>query len=514
MSGLNSRPAVVHAAQMRMLLAALLVVVSLQPARAVPLKTVRVAQLLSLPLYVTSPPGDFQRLFIVEKAGRIKILKNGVVLTRPFLDIVSQVNSVGQEQGLLGLAFPPDFATSGFFYVYYTAGSGAGFSAFRRFHVSSDADSADASTLHRILDVTQPSTGHKGGNIAFGPDGFFWIGLGDGGGGGAPAQDGSSLLGKLLRIDVTHDDFPADSTRNYAIPSDNPFVSDPLVRDEIWAMGLRNPYRWSFDRTTGDLVIADVGEFEWEELDFQPASSNGGENYGWSIMEGNHCFNPPVDCDDGDPVLTYPIHEYGHLPPDPCWSITGGYVYRGQAMPALRGTYFFGDFCLAKIWSAHVFDGGIADLADRTAELDPPNANINNVAAIGEDAAGELYIVELGTTTGEVFKIVPDSSAVAAPIPSPPHAKAIELGAGRPNPSRESAMFALHIGRAGHLLVRVLDARGRVVRQLDEGWREPHSTTIAWDGRDERGVPLSAGVYFLEARLDGDALVRRHVLIR
>ena len=494
--------------------AAFLALIPLQPAHAVPLKTVRVAQLLSSPVYVTSAPGDFQRLFIVEQAGRIKILRNGVVVNRPFLDINTEVNSVGQEQGLLGLAFPSDFATSGFFYVYYTAGSGAGYSAFRRFHVSSDPDSADPSISYRILDVTQPQTNHNGGHIAFGPDGFLWIGLGDGGSGGPPAQDGNSFLGKMLRIDVNADDFPADSTRNYAIPADNPFVNDPLVRGEIWALGLRNPYRWSFDPATGDLVIADVGQFLWEELDFQPASSNGGQNYGWPLTEGNHCYNPPMNCDDGDPILTYPIHEYAHGPPGPCWSVTGGYVYRGKAMPALRGTYFFGDFCLAKIWSAHVFEGGIADLADRTAELDPSDSNINNVAAFGEDAAGELYIVERGITTGEIFKIVPDSSAVTAPVPAPPNAKALELSEGHPNPSRESATFALRIGRSGHLLVRVLDARGRIVRQLEEGWREPHSTMIPWDARDERGVSLPAGVYFVEARLDGEMSSRRHVLVR
>jgi glucose/arabinose dehydrogenase len=501
---------------MKSVLAVLLTAAAIVTAsvHAVPLKTVRVAQLLNFPIYATSPPGDVQRLFIVEQAGKIKILKNGTLLTRPFLDIVSQVNSGEPEQGLLGLAFPPDYATSGYFYVYFTAWTGPWFSAFRRFKVSSIPDSADASTIHRILDVTQPQTNHNGGHIAFGPDGFLWIGLGDGGAGGGPAQDGNSLLGKMLRIDVNADDFPADTTRNYAIPDDNPFVGDPLVRDEIWAMGLRNPYRWSFDRLTEDLIIGDVGQLSWEELDFQPASSNGGENYGWPLMEGNHCFNPPENCDDGNPVLTYPIHEYGHIPPAPCWSITGGYVYRGQAMPALQGTYFFADYCLAKIWTAHVFDGGIADTTDRTLELDPPDANISNVAAFAEDAAGELYIVERASITGEVFKIVPNPAAVDAPTLTPTISNAIELGAGHPNPTRERVLFALHTGRAGQLLVRVLDARGRVVRNLDHGWREPHSTMITWDTRDEHGVRLPPGVYFLEARLDDQRIARPQVIIR
>jgi glucose/arabinose dehydrogenase len=476
-------------------------------ASAVPLTTVRVAANLAFPVYVTSPPGD-PRLFIVEQAGRIKILENGSVLSRPFLDIASQVNSVGQEQGLLGLAFDPAYAASRFFFVYFCADSGAGKTVVRRFRVTSDPDSADASSSHPILEIAQPASNHNGGHIDFGPDGFLYVGLGDGGGGGGPAQDGSSLLGKLLRIDVSSDDFPADPARNYSIPAGNPFVNDPDVRDEIWAMGMRNPYRWSFDRATDDLVIADVGHHAWEELDFQPASSEGGENYGWPLMEGFHCFDPPKNCDNG--TLTHPVHEYAHDPPGPCWSITGGYVYRGNVMPALRGTYFFGDFCLAKIWSCRVFQGGIADLADRTLELDPPNTNINNVAGFGEDAQGEIYIVERGTISGEVFKIVPHPSAVHAPLIVRP--LSFEFGRGRPNPSRGSAIFDLNLPRPSPVSIFIFDAQGRLLQRRKER-RAAGPWTFEWNGKDARGDPLPAGVYFLRADVFGERITQRHVLM-
>ncbi|MCA9753242.1 MAG: PQQ-dependent sugar dehydrogenase, partial [Gemmatimonadetes bacterium] len=257
-------------------------------------ESARVAAGLSRPVFATAPAGDPDRLFIIEKVGRIRILKNGVLLPSPFLDISSRVLSSGNEQGLLGLAFDPDYDTNGYFYTYYIAGTGAGNSVIRRYTVTSNPDVADPNTEYKIFRYPQAFTNHNGGTIEFGPDGYLYLGLGDGGSANDPgnrAQNGLELLGKMLRVDVTMDDFPADTLQNYAIPPSNPFVGDPNFRDEIWSYGVRNPYRWSFDPSTGDLWMADVGQNCYEEVNFQPGTSVGGENWGWRIMEGTHCFN-------------------------------------------------------------------------------------------------------------------------------------------------------------------------------------------------------------------------------
>ncbi|MDP3940242.1 MAG: PQQ-dependent sugar dehydrogenase [Deltaproteobacteria bacterium] len=360
-----------------------------------PLATELATAALSGDIFATAPPGDTERLFIVEYVtARIRILKNGVLLTPPFIDINPLVINTADERGLLGLAFHPDYATNGFFYVYYI--DNAGDSIVSRYTVSANPDVADDTTAQIILTVDQPFglTNHKGGTLAFGPnDGYLYIALGDGGNSLA-AQDDSTLLGKMLRIDV-------DGGTPYAIPPTNPFVGpgDPL--DEIWAKGFRNPFRWSFDRETGDIYIGDVGQNTLEEIDFQDAASTGGENYGWRFKEGTACFNPPTGCDPGG--LTDPIHEYVH-PGGRC-AVTGGAVYRGCAVPELQGTYFFADFCTAEIWSFRYDGATLTDFTDRTTELDPPGAlSIASPVAFGEDGLGELYVVALN---GEIYKIVP-----------------------------------------------------------------------------------------------------------
>jgi glucose/arabinose dehydrogenase len=281
---------------------------------------------------------DSHRLFLVEKAGRIFIIKNGLTLNTPFLDIRSVVMS-GGERGLLSLEFSPDYDSSGLFYVWYTQDGGD--TVLSRFTVSSDADIADASSEEQLLTVAQPDSNHNGGRLRFGPDGMLYLGIGDGGGSNDPdelAQDGSTLLGKLIRIDVD----PVHVT--YAIPADNPFLSNAGFLNEIWALGLRNPWRISFDTLTGDLFIADVGQSSLEEVNFQLSDSPGGENYGWDIMEGTECASG--GCDQTG--LTLPVSEYSHA--DGC-SITGGEVYRGFAYPNLYGTYLYADYCSGKIWS-------------------------------------------------------------------------------------------------------------------------------------------------------------------
>jgi glucose/arabinose dehydrogenase len=330
------------------------------------------------------------RLFVVEKAGRIRVLQDGALLPAPLLDITGRVGSEQSEQGLLGLAFHPAFATNGLFYVNYTDRQGD--TVVSRFSMAegwgpSSPPVADPASEAPLLTLDQPAGNHNGGHLAFGPDGYLYIGTGDGGGAGdryGNGQNGATLLGAMLRIDV-------DGGEPYAIPADNPFVGDPGVRDEIWALGLRNPWRYSFDRATGDLYIADVGQNAYEEVHLEPAGDAGGRNYGWPIMEANHCYPADQECDRSG--LTLPLLEYGRS--QGC-SVTGGYVYRGQSFPGLQGVYLFGDFCTGRIWGvdARADESQVVELAQIDAQ----------VSSFGEDERGEIYLLDLGR--GELFKLL------------------------------------------------------------------------------------------------------------
>jgi glucose/arabinose dehydrogenase len=369
------------------LAAALLAAASL--ASAAPVNLRPVVEGLDRPVVVAHAGDGSGRLFIAQQGGEILVFDGTRLLPVPFLDLSSSVSS-GSEQGLLGLAFHPNYETNGLFYVNLT--DAAGDTQILRFTVSADANVADPGSVVPLLSVDQPFANHNGGQLVFGPDGKLWIGLGDGGSAGDPgnrAQSGSTLLGKILRIDV-------DQGVPYGIPLDNPFVADPAVRDEIWALGLRNPWRFSFDRLTGDLFIADVGQNAWEEVSFEPVTSGGGRNYGWRRMEGAHCFNPASNCDDGSLVL--PILEYSH---SLGCSITGGYRYRGAEMPERFGTYFFGDFCSGRIW------GGIENVETGTWTSTELLDSDVLISTFGEDEQGELYVADLGGTLyrmhGETF---------------------------------------------------------------------------------------------------------------
>ena len=283
------------------------------------------------------------------------------------------------------------------------------------------------------MDQTAPN--HNGGHLEFGPDNMLYIGLGDGGGTGDPqnqAQNDQLLLGKMLRLDVS-------GPTGYAIPADNPFIGQP-PRDEIWAKGLRNPWCFSFDQTTGDLYIADVGQSFEEEIDVQPASSIGGENYGWRLMEGNDCYNPPTNCNDGS--LTLPVHTYSHGGSPFRCSISGGYVYRGTALPSLAGQYFFADYCSNQIWSLTWTEtGGLGVVTDHTAELTPPGGYFS-VASFGQDGLGELYILDMDR--GRVYRIV-GAASDAADIPQPQPI----LAQNTPNPFNPRTEIAFTVPRAG-----------------------------------------------------------------
>lgn len=371
---------------------------------------------LERPVYITHAGDGSGRLFIIEQAGRIRIFQDGSLLPTPFLDITSRVRSPsssgGNEEGLLGLAFPPGYTDKEYFYVYYTNQDGN--NQVSRFHLQSgQTGTADPASEELILLLNHPSrSNHNGGQIVFGPDGYLYIGVGDGGGAGDPngnAQNLGSLLGKILRIDVEAaarapsiglpcgEGMSAPSTASasgepYQIPPDNPFASTAGAQPEIWAFGLRNPWRFSFDRVTYDLYIGDVGQNLIEEIDFQPAASKGGENYGWNTLEGTQCYQPSSGCVPPAGHVA-PVAEYAH---EAGCSVTGGLMYRGAAFPELHGIYFYADFCSGRIWGLRN-DGGW-----QSQELLPSDRGISS---FGDDEAGNIYLADM--YSGEVLRLEP-----------------------------------------------------------------------------------------------------------
>ena len=338
---------------------------------------VQVSDGFSQPLLLTHAGDGSGQLFVVEQGGKIWVLENGVMLPEPFLDIESQVGSEGNEQGLLGLVFHPDYEQNGIFYVDYTDLSGD--TVVSRFQISSDPNLADAGSEQIILQVDQPHANHNGGNIVFGPDGYFYIGLGDGGTQGDPNGNGQSLetlLGKILRIDV-------NVGSPYAIPADNPFTNGGGP-GEVWAYGFRNPWRFNFDGATGDVYIGDVGQNQWEEIDFLPSGALGGSNFGWNYFEGTHAYegSPPEEAS-----LIPPVAEYEHGG-SRC-SVTGGYVYRGAALPAWQGVYIYADYCSGEIF-------GLVQHADGSWENQILYDTSFLITSFGADEAGELYVIDRG----------------------------------------------------------------------------------------------------------------------
>ncbi len=346
-----------------------------------------VAEGLASPLFAGSAGDGSGRLFVVEQGGRVRVIRDGRLLAEPFLDLTDRVAS-GGERGLLGLAFAPTFAVDGRLYVDYTDLAGNTVVSELR-AADPAADRVDAGSERVLLHIDQPFPNHNGGALATGPDGLLWIATGDGGSGGDPLDNGQSLdtlLGKLLRIDPR----PAGGAP-YGIPADNPFAGRPGARGEIWAYGLRNPWRFSFDRATGDLWIGDVGQGRFEEVDRWPAGSPAGPDFGWRLMEAGACFEPAQGCDRAG--LVAPVAEYGH---DLGCAITGGYVYRGAAIAGLAGTYLYADFCSGTIWGL-----------DAAEEHPAPRVLLESglaVASFGEDEAGELSVVDLAG--GRVFRVV------------------------------------------------------------------------------------------------------------
>lgn len=358
------------------------------------------------PVFVTHAGDDSDRLFVVEQEGTVRIIQNGELLDTPFIDVSDRTEASG-ERGLFTIAFSPNYANNGEFYLNYTDENGD--TVVARYTVGANPNQGNVASEEIILTVNQDFSNHNGGQLAFGPDGYLYIGMGDGGSGGDPnnrAQTANTLLGKMLRIDV---EVEPSTNANYAIPSNNPFLidADPLsiIRDEIWAFGLRNPWRFSFDRTTGDLYIADVGQGEREEVNFQPANSTGGENYGWSVFEGSASFNESREIRFG--TLTDPVAEYDR---DTGRSITGGYVYRGDTPSDLTGTYLYGDFVTGVILGAKNIDGQW-----QTTELLDTS---HQISTFGEDQDGNLYVADYDD--GVIYSIIPPVLAGTPPMEPDP----------------------------------------------------------------------------------------------
>jgi len=360
------------------------------PVSGIPALTARlVASGLRNPLDLQAAPGDRERLYVVEQGGRIRVILGGQLQATPFLDVSGRISS-GGERGLLGLAFHPQFATNRRFFVNYTNPRGDTHVAEFR---ASSADAADPASERVLLTETQPFANHNGGGLAFDNSGRLLIALGDGGSGGDPLGNGQkldTLLGKILRIDV-------DAGTPYAVPADNPFRGTPGAAPEIWAYGLRNPFRIAVDRPSGDLYVGDVGQNRIEEIDVGLASRRGGENYGWNVTEGSQCYSPSSGCNRTG--FTPPVYEYTHS--EGC-SVTGGAVYRGCRMPDLAGTYFFGDYCTGLVRSFRLASGQATDVRNWAAGL----RGVNSPASFGLDAEGEVYVVDYD---GEVYRLEPAS---------------------------------------------------------------------------------------------------------
>ncbi|MFL5758196.1 MAG: PQQ-dependent sugar dehydrogenase [Thermomicrobiales bacterium] len=352
-------------------------------------KLVEVLTGLNQPLQLVDPDDGSRRLFVVEKTGQVLIYLDKKLLDTPFLDIGSLVSS-GSEQGLLSLAFHPDFKSNGFFFVDYTDANGD--SNIVRYKVSAnDPNVADPESAERILFLDQPFANHNGGLVMFGPDGYLYIGFGDGGSQGDPngnGQNKSDLFASILRIDVDH----TAGDKPYAIPKDNPFVDDANAAPEVWDSGLRNPWRFSWDRETKDLYIADVGGGVYEEIDVEPRAK-GGNNYGWVVMEGQDCYQDSSCSQEG---LTLPVAEYTH---DLGCSVTGGYVYRGENQKSLVGLYFFGDYCSGLLWA-------LGKNADGKWVMSDPVETNTSISSFGQDRNGEIYVTDLN---GGLYRLVESS---------------------------------------------------------------------------------------------------------
>ena len=448
------------------ILVALLIFLQTTLSQAQPtIELTEIASGFSTPVDIAHTGDD--RLFVVEQTGRIRVIDgNQQIQSMPFLNITNKIR-FGGERGLLGLAFHPDFSTNGFFYVNYT--NTAGNTHIARFQVAAGATVADPDSELILLTIDQPFPNHNGGALKFGPDGFLYIGLGDGGFAGDPinaGQDNQVLLGKMLRIDVDND----ANGLPYAVPADNPFVNSPNFRAEIWASGLRNPWRFSFDQLTGDLWIADVGQDRQEEINFIPSSEPGGLDFGWRCYEGDNLFNPTGCADES--TFYFPVHTYATTP-SVGESVTGGYVYRGTQNTDLVGQYIYGDFVSGRIWALELVDNE----ASNTEIL---NIGMNEISTFGEDATGELYLAAY--SSGTIYQI---QQPIISSVEEKLEAGAITI---YPNPSQETLLVKLEAANNLPNKLTIINTNGQIVYEHPSRIEEITSIDIS---------DLNAGVYYL-----------------
>ena len=427
-----------------------------------------------------SHAGD-DRLFISEQRGQIHILRpDGSIDPTPFLNIQSQVKSSGNEQGLLGLVFHPDYATNGYFFVNYITQAGS--THVSRFQVDSlNPDLANITSEEVLLSIIQPFTNHNAGDLNFGPDGYLYIATGDGGSGGDPqnnGQKGLSLLGKILRIDV-------DNETPYAIPANNPFVNDTSVKDEIWSLGWRNPWRFSFDRQTGDMWVADVGQGDFEEVSFEAANSTGGLNFGWRCLEGANIFNA-TNCGQ---ISAYepPIFEYKHSF-NVGSSITGGYVYRGSNYPILQGHYIFGDYNSGQVWTLYSNGNGGWDTTQQGALF-----GRDRLSTFGEDVNGELYVAD--HKSGTIYQIEESTNSIGQ--------EPFGTISAFPNPFTHEVRLIFDNAQGDTYTLRIFDTQGKILREI---------TDIKTEGYSLKRKELPSGIYLIELigkrRLVGKVMIQ------
>ncbi len=449
------------------------------------------------PVDLQHPDDGSNRLFVIEQQGIVQVFENSMnVSASPvFLDISDRVNDSGNEEGLLGLAFNPDYAANGFFYVNYTA-SNPDRTVIARYSVKPDDGTAalkDSEFI--ILEVSQPFPNHNGGQLAFGPDGYLYIGLGDGGFAGDPfgiGQNPGTVLGAMLRIDV--DSQSPDG--NYGIPPDNPFAGNSAgFKEEIYAYGLRNPWRFSFDSVTGNLWVADVGQDTIEEIDIVES----GGNYGWNIIEGSSCFNPPSGCSITG--LKKPVWEYDHSLGA---SVTGGYVYRGTLVPELKGRYIYTDFVSGRIWSLE-YDGVNTPVNTQLIDSDL------SIASLGVDRENELYFLAFD---GKIYRF--QSTIVTSVNDNLVTVTEYFIGQNYPNPFNPETNIRIVLPESGKIEVAVRDIRGRMTKQLYNGYKQTGDHVFTWEGTNESGKAVASGIYFLSIMITGTqkTFARKMLLIR
>ena len=429
------------------------------------------------------------RIFVVEQRGLIHVFENdsSILSTDIFIDLQDTVNDAGSEEGLLGLAFHPNYKQNGYFYVNYTDTSPRR-SVIARYQVSeNDSNKADPTSEFVLLEFNQPENNHNGGQLAFGPDGYLYIAAGDGGGAGdqhgeiGNGQDRTTLLGSILRIDVDN----TENDLNYAIPDDNPFVGNQNnYREEIFAYGLRNPWRFSFDKETGWLWAGDVGQGDYEEVNIIES----GNNYGWRIMEGLHCYNPE-ECDQTG--LTLPIWEYPH---GTGYSITGGYVYYGANVPELKGKYIYADYVTSWIWSL-TYDG--INAADNDTLAQSPY----NISSFGIDESDELYICTFNGVSSQIYRFTPTVTSTVSKGDNNTLSE-FQLGDNYPNPFNPGTHIPFTLHSPAEVKITIFDINGRIIKELNNGTYQTGNHSVYWNGKNQNNQLQSSGIYFCQMIVD------------